>query len=96
MGQLLYDLGAHHLNEKEYAQVALFLRTAAEYYNHRWAQNYLGVLYNLGQGVEQSDLAALYWFDRAADNDIEEAKTDRECIPRAYCTGANGNMAESL
>jgi len=59
---------------------AKLFRTAAEYYNHGASQNYLAVLYNAGAGLEQDDLAALYWFDRAADNGVEVWQTARERI----------------
>lgn len=80
----LYALGGHHFNNKEYAQAAKLFRSAAEFGNDGYSQNYLAVLYNLGAGVEQDDLAALYWFDRAADNGIEEAVRDRNGIFLAY------------
>lgn len=82
----LYALGANHLNKKEFSHAAKFLRSAAEFANHGGAQNYLAVLYNAGAGVEKDDMASLYWFDRAADNDFEAAKHDREGMLNAYRT----------
>lgn len=84
--ETLYALAGHHFNKKEYAGAAKLFRAAAEYYNHGEAQNYLAVLYNAGAGLEQNDLAALYWFDRAADNGVEASKKDRDGILNAYFT----------
>lgn len=80
----LYSLAGHHFNKKEYEGAAKLFRTAAEYYNHGESQNYLAVLYNLGAGLEKDDIAAMYWFDRAADNGVEAAKKDRDGILNAY------------
>lgn len=83
-GETLYSLAVNHFNKKEYEGAAKLFRTAAEYYNHGESQNYLAVLYNLGAGLEKDDLAALYWFDRAADNGVEASKKDRDGILNAY------------
>lgn len=82
--ETLYSLAEHSFNKKEYANAAKLFRTAAEYYNHRESQNYLALLCNAGAGVEKDDIAALYWFDRAADNGMEAAKKDRDGILNAY------------
>lgn len=82
--ETLYSLAGHHFNKKEYAEAAKLFRTAAEYYNHGESQNYLAALYNAGACVEKDDLAALYWFDRAADNGMEISKKDRDGILNAY------------
>lgn len=82
--ETMYGLAGHHFNKKEYVGAAKLFRVAAEYYNHGKSQNYLAVLYNLGAGVEKDDLAAMYWFDRAADNGVEIAKKDRDGILNAY------------
>jgi len=82
----LYGLAGHHFNKKEYVAAAKMFRTAAEYYNHGESQNYLAVLYNAGAGLEHDDLAALYWFDRAADNGVKASKKDRDGILNAYFT----------
>lgn len=82
--ETLYSLAGHRFNKKEYAEAAKLFRTAAEYYNHGESQNYLAVLYNAGVGLEKNDLAALYWFDRAADNGVEVSRKDRDGILNAY------------
>lgn len=80
----IYQLAGHHFNKEEYGAAAKFFRAAAEYGDHGASQNYLAVLYNAGAGVEQDDLAALYWFDRAVDHGIKAAKQDRDGIFNAY------------
>lgn len=82
--ETLHGLAEHHFNKKEYKGAAKLFRTAAEYYNYGKSQNYLAVLYNQGAGLEKDDLAALYWFDRAADHGVEAAKKDRDGILNAY------------
>ena len=62
------------------------LRAAAEFGEDGNAQNALAVLYNAGEGVKKNDLAALYWFDRAADNLIKESSKDRDDLLQAYRT----------
>lgn len=84
IGRELAAIGMHLINKKEYADAGKLLRAAAEYCNNGEAQNYLGVLYNAGAGVEQNDLISLYWFDRAADNGIAVAKTDRDGLLDAF------------
>lgn len=80
----LYSLADLHLEKKEFAASAKLIRAAAEYGNHGPSQNVLGVLYNAGVGVEKDDQVALYWFDRAAGNHVEEAKKDRDGLFGAF------------
>lgn len=87
--ETLYGLAGHHFNKKEYAGAAKLFRTAAEFCNHGKSQNCLAVLYNMGAGLEKNDLAAMYWFDRAADNGVEAAKKDRDGILNAYCENSS-------
>lgn len=80
----LYELGAHHMNRQEYGQAAKLFRAAAQFCDDGRSQNDLAVLYNAGAGVEKNDLAALYWFDRAADQGVQAAKADRDGIFQSY------------
>lgn len=84
VGQELTALGSHCLDKKEYPRAVKLLRAAAEFCSNGQAQNVLGVLYNAGSGVQKNDLIALYWFDRAADQGIAAAGTDRDGILSAY------------
>lgn len=84
IGCELSTIGLHLINKKEYAKAVKLLRAAAEFCNNSEAQNYLGVLYNAGAGVEKSDLISLYWFDCAASNGFETAQTDRDGLFNAY------------
>ncbi len=83
-GDKLYGLGAYHFNKQEYEEAAKLFRSAAEFCNHGMSQNYLAVLYNAGAGVKKDDIAALYWFDRGADNGVSASKNDRDGILGAY------------
>ena len=67
-----------------YAPAAKLFRAAAQYGDDGYSQNYLAVLYNAGAGLPKNDLAALYWFDRAADHGIDVAVKDRDGILNAY------------
>ena len=81
----LYAIAGNHFNKQEYTYAAKLFRAAGEFGNDGYSQNYLAVLYNLGLGVEQNDLAALYWFDKATDNGAADvAQQDRDGILNAY------------
>lgn len=81
----LLELGTYYFNtKKDYAMAAKLFRGGAEYENDAWCQNYLAVLYNAGAGVEKNDLASLYWFDKASEQGITAAKTDRDGMLNAY------------
>ena len=81
----LYAIAANHFNKQEYTFSAKLLRAAGEFGNDGYSQNYLAVLYNLGLGLEQNDLVALYWFDKATDNGAADvAQQDRDGILNAY------------
>ena len=86
----LYAVAGNCINKEKYAEAAKLFRAGAEYGNDGYSQNYLGVLYNTGSGVEQNDLAALYWFDKAVDNNAADvALTDRDGILNAYRAGCS-------
>lgn len=80
----MFVLAEYYLDKGDYTHALKLLRAAAECGDDGRAQNRLGVLYNAGIGVEKDDLAALYWFDRAADNRVGPAKIDRDGIFNAY------------
>lgn len=80
----LFGMAGNFFNKKEYAPAAKIFRAAAEYGDDGYSQNYLAVLYNAGAGVPKNDLAALYWFDKAVDNGVDEALQDRDGILNAY------------
>lgn len=83
----LFAIAGNHFNKKEYSVAAKLFRAAAEFGNDGYSQNYLAVLYNLGVGFEQNDLAALYWFDKAVDNGAADvARKDRDGMLDAYKT----------
>lgn len=83
-GDKLYSLGKYHFDKEEYVKALKLFRSAAQYCGDGPSQNMLGVMYNLGIGTEHNDMNALYWFDLAADNGIDAARTDREGILNAY------------
>ena len=80
----LFAMAGNHFNKQEYIEAIKLFRAAAEFGNDGNSQNYLAILYNAGMGIEQNDLVSLYWFDKAADNGIEFAQTDRNGILNAY------------
>ena len=89
----LFAVGSYDLNQKRYEEAVKLFRASGEYGNHGKSQNYLAVLYNAGAGTEKNDLAALYWFDRAAENGVQEAQKDRDGILNAY---RNNNSPEEF
>ncbi len=81
----IQELGIYYFNnKKDYSMAARLFRAGAEYENEAMCQNYLAVLYNNGAGVEKNDLAALYWFDRAAEQGVKASQNDRNGILSAY------------
>lgn len=83
----LFGIAGNHFNRKEYTAAAKLFRAAAEFGNDGYSQNYLAMLYNAGTGLEKSDLASLYWFDKAVDNGAADvAQKDRDGILNAYKT----------
>ena len=82
----LYSMAIIHFNKQEYTEAAKLFRAVAEFGNDGASQNYLAILYNQGVGVEKNDLVSLYWFDKAVDNGIGVAQTDRNGILNAYRT----------
>ncbi len=59
-------------------------RAAAEYLEDASSQYNLGILHLEGQGAEKSDLSAMYWFNKAADNGMSDGRTHSEGIFKAY------------
>ena len=81
----LYAVAGNHFNKQEYSHAAKLFRAAGEFGNDGYSQNYLAVLYNLGKGLEQNDLVALYWFDKATDNGAADlALQDRDGLLNTY------------
>lgn len=77
----LFVIASTHFSREEFAEAAKVFRAGAEFANDGVAQYYLGSLYNAGAGVEQNDLAALYWIDRAVDNGAADiAIQDRDAL----------------
>lgn len=80
----LFAIASTHFSREEYAEAAKVFRAGAEFANDGLAQYYLGSLYNAGAGLEQNDLAALYWIDRAVDNGAAGIATqDRDAMLEA-------------
>ena len=72
-------------NRGEYPAAAKAFRAAAEFGNDGYAQHYLAVLYSAGTGVTQSDLATLYWLDRAVESGAADvALEERDGMIDAY------------
>ena len=95
-----YNLGQLYLRgngvEQNFVEAAKLFRSAAEFGNDGYAQNFLAVLYNTGSGVKRNDLAALYWFDRATDNGVEVAKKSRDGIFNLYRSDRSPEEFNSL
>ncbi len=81
----LFAVAGTRFNGGSYDEAAKVFRAAAEFGNDGYAQYYLGELYLSGAGLPQNDLAALYWFDCAADNGAADvAIKSRDDILNAY------------
>ncbi len=64
--------GQELLREGQYKDIFGLLKPFAES-GSAWAQNNLGVLYEMGNGVEQSYHNAFHWYTKAAEQDLATA-----------------------
>ena len=81
----LFAVASTYLNRAAYAEAAKVFRAAAEFGNDAYSQYYVASFYEQGIGLEQNDLAALYWLDRAVDNGAADpALKERDEILAAY------------
>ncbi len=81
----LYAVAGNHFNKQEFSEAFKLFRAAGEFGGDGYSQNYLAVLYNAGRGIEQNDIVALYWFDKAVDNGAADvAQTDRDGLLNYY------------
>ena len=88
VGNGLVAIAGTCYSKGEHAEAAKAFRAAAEFAEDAYAQYCLATLYVDGDGVQQNDLAALYWFDRAVDNGAgSEALEMRDSILDAYRLG---------
>ncbi|MBR1531421.1 MAG: sel1 repeat family protein [Eubacterium sp.] len=84
IGNILFFFAEQSNNSQNYTAAFKLFYACAQYADNGEAQNYLGIYFNLGYGVEQNDLAALYWWDKAASNGIEPALKDRNGVLNYY------------
>lgn len=97
----LFAIASTHLSKEEFVEAAKVFRAGAEFANDGFAQYYLGLLYNAGAGVQKSDLAALYWLDRAVDNGagdiaVQERDSALDALRRAFSAEEFSAMMETL
>lgn len=85
----------YHLNHKDYPHSLKCYRTMAEFGNSSRGMFNLGINLLRGYGTERNDLAALYWFDKAADLSNEQAKQYRDGIVDAYMLQQNNGPIEA-
>jgi TPR repeat protein len=93
----LFAVASTLANRGSYAEAAKVFRAAAEFGNDGRAQYYLAVLYNSGAGLQENDLAALYWLDCAVDNGaVELALVDRDGMLAAYRQSLSANEFQEM
>lgn len=92
-----YFLGDYHYYEREnYPQAAKWYAAAAEQ-KHVAALNNLGLCYENGHGVQQSDLKALQCFQQASAQFLPIALINQgRCYLEGRGTDANPDLASSL
>ena len=78
-----YEKGIQFYNKKDYSDAFPYIKSAADQ-GYGDAQNYLGVMYNNGQGVIQDYHAAARWYRKAADQDNRFAQNN---LGRMYYYG---------
>ena len=85
IGNILFFFAEQSNNSQNYLAAFKLFYACAQFANKGEAQNYLGVYFNMGYGVEQNDLAALYWWDKAVSNGAESlALQDRNGLLNYY------------
>ncbi len=70
-----FDTAVKLLKSKNYKEAIEYFRKAAAQ-NHPRAQNYLGVMYGEGQGVNQDHKEAVKWFQKAAAQNYPRAQNN--------------------
>lgn len=68
-----FDEGKHAYESRDYAKALQELRPLAEQGNAR-AQNYLGVMYEYGQGIDKDNAKAVQWYTKAAEQGSASAQ----------------------
>ena len=84
IGSILFFFAEQSHNSQNYSAAFKLFYACAQFANSGAAQNYLGIYFNMGFGVEQNDLAALYWWDKAVSNGDEPALKDRDGLLNHY------------
>ena len=85
IGSILFFFAEQSHNSQNYTAAFKLFYACAQFANIGAAQNYLGIYFNMGCGVEQNDLAALYWWDKAVSNGAGDlALKDRDGLLNHY------------
>lgn len=84
IGKILFFFAEQSNASQNYKAAFKLFYACAQFANKGEAQNYLGVYFNMGCSVEQNDLAALYWWDKAASNGVEPALKDKNGLLNHY------------
>lgn len=85
IGNILFFFAEQSNNSQNYSAAFKLFYACAQFANNGKAQNYLGVYFNMGCGVERNDLAALYWWDKAVSNGAESlALQDKNSLLNYY------------
>lgn len=88
VGRGLFAIASTFLTKGEYDEAAKVFRAGAEFGGDGYAQYYLAELYRAGAGLQQNDLAALYWLDCAVDHGAADvALEERDGMLEAYRAG---------
>jgi TPR repeat protein len=80
--ELLEAMALNHYseNEQDYVHAYKCFRAMAEFGDSAAAMYNLAICFYNGRGIKQSDLTAIYWFDKAFDSGHAEAKKCRDDI----------------
>jgi hypothetical protein len=68
-----FNIGLSYYIEKDFKEAAKWFRKAADQ-GDAMAQNNLGVMYDLGQGVPKDDREAFKWYQKAANQGYAQAQ----------------------
>jgi TPR repeat protein len=81
---LIESLSVYYCDKQNHSSAFKCFQAEAIFGKSSEAMYNLGICFNRERGVEQDDLAALYWLDKAADCGNVPAKTHRDGILDAY------------
>ena len=93
---LISGISANLMRRQDYAKSLKCYRAMAEFGNDDTSMFNLGLIYMQGFGTAINQLAALYWFDKAADLGNKQAKTNRDLVFNEFLKQKKGPVEATM